>query len=134
MINKGGRPVDLTALFIDSRQRIEPWFPYGGQSNRLTPQGGKVSNELVVNVETVGTEHLLFIAAAAELQAPRTDFSFLAQEGLRGPSGEASGQSTISDLLRQAGSQGLRGADRVAPVTLATATSFGWRVVPAEEK
>jgi hypothetical protein len=133
VINNSHRPVDLTVLFIDSRQRIEPWFPYSGQSNRLTPQGGKASEELVVNLKTVGTEHFLFIAAAAESQAPRTDFSFLAQEGLRGRSGEASRQSTISDLLRQAGSQGLRGGGH-PPVTLATASLFDWRVVPAEER
>lgn len=121
--NKGGRSVDLTVLYIDSRQRIEPWFPLGGRSNRLHP-GGTVTEHLVVNLETVGPEQLLFIAAAAETAAPRTDFSFLAQEGLRGPG--ASGASAVSELLRDAG---VRGGEH-PPVTLATARSFGWRVVP----
>jgi hypothetical protein len=124
--NTGRRPVDLTVLFVDSRYGVEPWFPYGGELNRVRP-GETVKSELVVNLDTVGTEHFLVIAAAVEPGTARTDFSFLAQEGVttrdrRGPVSQA----TVADLLLNAG---LRGGGHRA-IELAGATSFSWKVVP----
>jgi hypothetical protein len=129
--NWGRRPVDLTVLYIDSRFGIEAWFPYAGESNRLR-RGDTASGELVVNLETVGLESLLFIAAAVEPQAPRTDLSFLVQEGLTTRAGPAAGRATLTDLLLEAGwpAGALRDAGR-APVILAAASSFTWNVRPS---
>lgn len=56
--NTSRQSQDVSILFIDSQYGITQLYPSSGQPNRLQP-GEKLSFEWHINVETVGTEHLL---------------------------------------------------------------------------
>lgn len=124
--------VDLTVLFIDSSFGIEPWFPYLGESNRISP-GETLKSELEVKLSTDGVQRFLFVAAAVQPGAPRAGFSFLAQAGMASRSvGLAGmGDTTLAEILADAGvdiaptrSSGRPGA------SLASMSSFSWVVSP----
>ncbi|MBK8906974.1 MAG: caspase family protein [Rhodospirillales bacterium] len=118
--NKGQQVVDLTVLFVDSRYGIEPWFPFDGRSNRLR-HGEHVELELGVTLSTIGLEHFVFIAVAAEPQAPPSDLTNLAQKQL-----PVRGQAiaTLQDMLPTT-----RGGNRPA-IETAAVTVFSWEVSP----
>ncbi len=132
--NNSEQVMDLTALFIDAKFAVIPWFPYQGESNRMGP-GETLESSLIVNLETVGVEQFLFVAAAVQPQAPRADFSFLAQTGLATRSifapSAVENASTVLDVMREAGLEEVatRGGGRGGGATaLATMSAFSWTV------
>lgn len=79
--NEGTTAVDLTLLFIDSQLAIAPAYPQPGDlsGNRLEP-GKSCSITGTVSGNTVGTEHLVAIAARA--RGPQRNFCCLAEPAL----------------------------------------------------
>lgn len=132
--NSSNQVVDLTALFIDSAYGIEPWFPYQGESNRMNP-GESLQSVLEVNASTTGVERFLFIAAAVQPGAARSDFSFLAQAGMATRALGVSGLpgATFADILSDAGVEmpSTRGGGRPV-MSLATMSAFSWAVEPRQ--
>lgn len=95
--NKGGKPLDVTVLYVDSRYGIDVLFPRGDESNRV--QGASLltipSREAIrVTTDTTGLERLILIAVEPKAGDERQDFSFLAQERL-----ERSRSAAVDDVM-----------------------------------
>jgi hypothetical protein len=71
--NRGGAPVDLTILYVESAFRIRSYFPTAMQdlsgdfNNRLAPErlpgeGAPAEVEFTVNDSTIGLEDVIIIA------------------------------------------------------------------------
>lgn len=130
--NKGNRPFDLTALYIDSRFGVTPMFPGAGSVNRIEA-GASVPVPLEITDDVIGIERLVVIAVESPAsRVGTTDLSFLAQPSLETVEQTRSGpEDEAIALFRSAGfGEGLatRGA---APVTVPTrmgAQVFTWQV------
>jgi hypothetical protein len=133
--NMSTRAVDLTILFVDAYRNIACVFPaLPGESNRLEHAQSMPPLNATINADSIGDEHLLFIASLALTQTERADFCFLAQKGLEvlrgGPElGLPEGGVSVFELLRRTGvsQEVLRGASFGTPIDLVTTHSFSWR-------
>ncbi len=101
--NAGKAPLDITALFIDSRYEISAIYPSGGALNRLAP-GDQDKIEGDVNADTTGQERILIIATKAETGMPASNFAYLAHPGVpptvkNGPEQPAARGSTRGEVL-----------------------------------
>ena len=138
--NGGRKPLDVTALFIDSAYGIVPWVPEPGEVNRIE-SGGEFTFVLEVasstesgEPSTLGKERMLVLAVEAEAGQPLADFTFLAQPRLPLTRGRR-GEDELRQLLTQAGFGGpattTRGGVRPRNRTLSRAQFrvFGWETV-----
>lgn len=137
LVNDGDRPVDMTLLAIDANHGITPLYPAGvGEANRIEPRGEYLI-EAEIQADTIGTERLVLIVAAAEPGAERMDFAFLAQPRLtqlRGASARDPGARDLYALLEATGfrSSTTRGVPAVGRSALEAVTMqvFTWSTRP----
>ncbi len=138
--NSGRKPLDVTALFIDSAYGIAPWVPEPGEVNRIE-SGGEFAFELEVATttesgepSTLGKERMFVLAVEAETGQPLADFTFLAQPRLPLTRGRG-GEDELRQLLTRAGFGGpattSRGGVHPRSSTLSRAQFrvFGWETV-----
>lgn len=84
--NLQARALDLTLLFVDSKQRVSTLFPAArGETNRFEA-GGMLEIPLRLTAETLGIEQLVLLALDAVPGADVADFRYLAS-----PEGDAKG-------------------------------------------
>lgn len=93
VFNRGGAPVDVTILYIESAFRIRSYFPTWvqaasqGFNNRITEDSAPATAEFTINDSTTGLEDVVVIATLAESGTTPQNFVFLEQSGLpRSPS------------------------------------------------
>ncbi len=79
LINRAARPQDVSILFVDSQYGVYQLYPESGQPNRLG-SGESLSFQWDVNVDTVGTEHLLVSSVPGV--GVNTDLGYLQQAPL----------------------------------------------------
>lgn len=79
--NDAQRPLDVTALFVDSHYRVAALWPTADASNRLDPGEAFEWRGTVDTSETRGRERLVVIAARGALDRAPLDFRFLADGG-----------------------------------------------------
>ena len=145
--NTSNQAIDLTALFINSKFGIDAMYPYlpAGETPRITA-GGEIEfglrilthDESTGAPDTVGVEHILFIAQAAKPQTPPADFSFLAQNEVTATRGPV---NSLDNLLIDAGfgvpedEMGTRNAALLTKPTLDQATMklVSWRTLHKKE-
>ena len=127
--NAGSKPVDVTILFVDSDYGITAVFPYPGESNRLEP-GADFTSGGDITEASLGLEHMMVLAVAAETTAPETQFTFLEQPALPQVASARGGES-LTGLLTEAGfgAPASRGFSRPASATLSQGAmeTFSWR-------
>jgi len=92
---------DMAFLFVDSHHKITPLFPRASADNPV-PAGRELRlGPYLVDATTTGLEHVVAIAVRGG--EVRTDFSILAQEGLKSvPRGAPGGTSELWALLATA--------------------------------
>ncbi|SEG26300.1 caspase family protein [Marinobacterium lutimaris] len=79
LTNRATRPQDVSILFVDSQYGVYQLYPDSGQPNRLG-SGESLSFQWDVNVDTVGTEHLLVSSVPGV--GVNTDLGYLQQAPL----------------------------------------------------
>ena len=145
--NTSNQAIDLTALFINSKFGIDAMYPYlpAGETPRITA-GGEIEFGLRVlthdentgAVDTVGVEHILFIAQAAKPETFSQGFGFLAQKVVTATRGPV---NSLDNLLIDAGfgvpedEMGTRNAAILSKPTLDQATMklVSWRTMHTQE-
>ncbi|MEG3640342.1 caspase family protein [Magnetococcus sp. PR-3] len=115
--NPTDRAVDVTILFVDAAYGVTTLFPQDGGPNRIEA-GGRLTVLEPTFYSTyaddhgkpslsIGQEQLIFLAVAAQPNAPQTDFSFLQQESLTLLRDVSSAQgilnTPLTELFKQVG-------------------------------
>lgn len=101
--NDGGRPIDLTVLYIDAAFGIQPLYPARDREvdNQVKPGEERVLGRFAVTDAPLGWESA--VAIAVESSTVRQNFSTLAQDSLEvRRNSDATPPSPLRELLEQA--------------------------------
>ncbi len=139
VFNRGGAPVDVTILYVESAFRIRSYFPTaaqelaGGFDNRVVPGGEPAVAEFPINDSTTGLEDVIVVATLSEAGAPPKSFVFLEQPGLsanRGGDDDPTGLATPAGqlLARLAFGRGERGGNAAADIATYAVHRRSWTV------
>lgn len=122
-------PLDVTALYLDSRFGISVLFPTGMGSNRLE-KGARNSLVLEIDDSTLGVERLAIIAVEAQKRSERADFSFLAQPALSSQGVPRGSVPDSTAVFRDAGFAEFktRAIKQAMPSTETGMQVFSWRI------
>jgi hypothetical protein len=95
--NRARTAQDVTILYRDRDFGLAALWPVGGVSNRLAPGQRAVAGLRVELPEGAAAEEILILAVAADLTAPRTDLTALADGGAARATGLAGGLLAMLD-------------------------------------
>lgn len=140
--NLAGSPkIYVTLLFIDSQYGIDALYPGLGEvAEAVNPGNSLVTQQLTVNADTVGAEHLVVIAVKAS--GPPVDFTGLAQPRLERSRAVALTRGANDVMQTPAGKlleNALYGEGEVRGLNTRDIQDFAvnlldWETVPAEGK
>lgn len=119
--NRTDRNQDVNVFVLDARLGLDLVFPSGGVSARIGPgEKQRVEEPFTITDTSLGTEHLVVVAAARE--GEELSLGWLAQGQLT----ERGGADEISRFLSACAFEGTRGVAAEAPAGV-TASLLSWR-------